>query len=120
MTGVAELLRFSGGNVPGIDAQSSAVVDTSMISSGILRVAVSSFTGGTAPTITWSLMGLVAGTWVTLHTEADKDVADGTTVIAITPDGLTPIVMPSAVRLDWSFAGDPTVANITYALVGRN
>lgn len=117
-TGVAELFTANNSVVTGDG--SSAVAQTALVSWGALRVGVSAFTAGTAPTVSWSLKGLIGGVWVELWALADQEVADGVTVLNISPAASPGIVMPAAVRLDWTLGGSPTNATISYSLIGRN
>jgi hypothetical protein len=120
MTGVAQLLSVNGSVVEA--SGSSAVVDTTFVSWGVLRIEVSAFTGGTDPTVSWTLSGLVGGQWVPIYALADQVVADGVTVVNLSPAASPGIVLPGAVRVDWALGGtaDPDDATISYSLVGRN
>lgn len=117
-TGVQELFR--NGTQPVTASGSSSEVSTALVSTGVLRLAVTAFTAGTAPTVSWSLKGYVGGEWVQIYALATQNVANGTTVVNLSPAATPGIVMPERVRLDWTLNGAPTDATLSYALIGRN
>ena len=103
----------------------SAAFDTTHITSAALDVNLTALTGGTAPTLTFSLQRLGAdGVWYTAWTQAAAMSATGPASFELGPSSPAAqlVIFTTQARLVWTFGGTapPTSVAFSASLIGRS
>lgn len=101
---------------------STGTIDTVRTLYAALDINLAAITGGTSPTVTFSLSRRgTNGLWYPVWTGSAL-TAPGTTSINLGPDTATPAVFTDACRIDWAFGGVAPPASVTFglSLAGRD
>jgi len=104
-------------------ANTGTSFSTANVSSLAVDITVTSFTGGTAPTVTYFVDRLGAdGVWYRVWTSAALNTAGATSVqIGPFPSGATifTAVLTGTARFGWSSTGTPTAITFSASVIGR-
>ena len=117
---------------PSYTAGNTVVFDTTGLTYGALDITLTSFTGGTAPSATFTLQRQGAdGVWYTVWTsgatnsptvwsiDIGPNTTQQTTGNANAPAAAVHAVFTAQGRFSYSFAGSPTSVAFTASLIGR-
>lgn len=116
-TPIVVLTRASAPSAAG----NTGALDTSAVAQLAVDIAIASFTGGTAPSVTFLLERQgTDGAWYQVWSSGSRNTA-GAASTSVGPGCTTPEVLTDAVRLRWTLGGTvaPTAVTFSASLVGR-